>query len=64
MLRKLFLQVKGFLLHCQSKALSQKTIFSYDQALKLFCKYLEIEWGIVDASLVKEQHIRDYSEKH
>lgn len=52
--------MEDFLSYCHSKGLSQKTIFSYDQTLKLFCKYLEEECGIKDASLVKEQHIRDY----
>ena len=60
MITKLFIQMEDFLSYCQAKGLSQKTIFTYDQSLKLFCKYLEIECGISDASLVKEQHIRDY----
>lgn len=60
MISKLFIQMEDFLSYCHAKGLSQKTIFSYDQTLKLFCKYLEEECGIKDASLVKEQHIRDY----
>lgn len=52
--------MEDFLSYCQSKGLSQKTIFSYDQTLKLFCKYLEEECGITDAIFVKDQHIRDY----
>ena len=60
MLTKIFLQIEDFLSYCQSKGLSQKTIFSYDQTLKLFAKYLEVEEEIDDARLVKSQHIRDY----
>ena len=52
--------MEDFLSYCQSKGLSQKTIFSYDQTLKLFCKYLEEECEITDAIFVKDQHIRDY----
>lgn len=54
------MQMEDFLSYYQAKGLSQKAIFTYDQSLKLLCKYLEIECGISDASLVKEQHIRDY----
>lgn len=60
MLSKIFLQMEDFLSYCQSKGLSQKTIFSYDQTLKLFAKYLEVEQDIKDASLVTEQIIREY----
>ena len=60
MLTKIFLQMEDFLSYCQSKGLSQKTIFSYDQTLKLFAKYLEVEHDITDASLVTEQVIREY----
>lgn len=60
MLTKIFLQIEDFLSYCQSKGLSQKTIFSYDQTLKLFAKYLEVEQDIKDASLVTEQVIREY----
>ena len=52
--------MEDFLSYCQSKGLSQKTIFSYDQTLKLFAKYLEVEHDITDASLVTEQVIREY----
>lgn len=52
--------MEDFLSYCQSKGLSQKTIFSYDQTLKLFAKYLEVEHDIKDATLVTEQIIREY----
>ena len=52
--------MEDFLSYCQSKGLSQKTIFSYDQTLKLFAKYLEVEHQITDATSVTEQVIRDY----
>ena len=57
---KNFLQMEDFLSYCQSKGLSQKTIFSYDQTLKLFAQYLEVEHDIKDESLVTEQIIREY----
>lgn len=60
MLSKMFFQIEDFLSYCDSKGLATKTIFSYDQTLKLFAKYLEVEHNIKDATLVTEQEIRDY----
>ena len=60
LISKIFLQVEDFLTYCQSKRLSQKTIFSYDQTLKLFVKYLEVEHDIKNAAFVTDQVIREY----
>ncbi|ENQ3078941.1 integrase [Bacillus multifaciens] len=37
------MNVENFLLYCDAKHLSMKTIRSYDQTLKLFATYLEGE---------------------
>lgn len=52
--------VDGFMVYCTSKGLSKKTMASYEQTMKLFCKYLEGEFKIVEASKVKTNHIRHY----
>ncbi|EJV81094.1 site-specific integrase [Bacillus cereus] len=54
------MNVENFLLHCDSKHLSRKTIRSYDQTLKLFASYLERELKITDVDKVKPLHIRTY----
>ncbi|MGE7921236.1 tyrosine-type recombinase/integrase [Viridibacillus sp. NPDC093762] len=60
-MRKEFdLQLDSFMLHCDAKHLSKKTLKSYDQTLRLFAKYLDVELGITDASKVKSSHIRLY----
>ncbi|MFB5576644.1 MULTISPECIES: tyrosine-type recombinase/integrase [Bacillus cereus group] len=54
------MNVENFLLHCDAKHLSRKTIRSYDQTLKLFASYLERELKITDVDKVKPLHIRTY----
>lgn len=54
------LQLDSFMLHCDSKQLSKKTMKSYDQTIKLFQYYLKNELGITDAAKVKSSHIRLY----
>lgn len=38
---KIDVQIDKFMNYCQSKNLSRKTISSYEQALRLFARYLE-----------------------
>lgn len=57
---ELHLQLDSFLLYCDSKHLSKKTLKSYEQSLTLFLNYLKQELGVDDASKVKTSHIRHY----
>lgn len=59
-MEKIALQIDEFMIYCQSKNLSKKTMASYEQTLKLFAKYLENEKNIVDVSKVSEKTIRGY----
>jgi integrase/recombinase XerD len=52
--------LEDFLLACQSKNLSPKTMASYEQSLKLFLAYLKAEHKIEDVNSVKTGHIRHY----
>ena len=52
--------LEDFLVFCQSKNLSQKTISSYDQSLKLFIIYLKNEQEVEEPNEVKAGHIRYY----
>lgn len=54
------LQLDSFMLNCDSKQLSKKTMKSYDQTIKLFQYYLKTELVITDAAKVKSSHIRLY----
>lgn len=54
------LQLDSFMLHCDSKRLSPKTLKSYEQTLKLFGNFLEQELKIDDAVKVKSSHVRQY----
>ncbi|WP_419182290.1 site-specific integrase [Paenibacillus radicis (ex Xue et al. 2023)] len=59
-LSELEFYVEDFLAFCQSKNLSQKTIASYEQSLKLFVAYLKNEHEIVGVREVRTGHIRQY----
>lgn len=60
LLKKIDLELDQFMLYCDSKNLSRKTLASYEQTLKLFTHYLKIEHGITEASKVKSWHIQNY----
>lgn len=53
-------QISEFMLHCQTKNLTRKTMASYESTLKLFSRYLHENYTIVDAKLVKEEMIKRY----
>ncbi|WP_407668703.1 tyrosine-type recombinase/integrase [Paenibacillus bouchesdurhonensis] len=53
-------ELDNFMLYCTSRNLSKKTLASYEQALKLFCNYLQEHFNIVDANNVQSGHIRQY----
>lgn len=54
------LQIDDFMLFCQGKGLSKKTIASYEQTLRLFALYLFDNHLITDATKVKVDIIRRY----
>ena len=57
---ELDLQLDSFMLYCDSKHLSKKTLKSYEQSLTLFRNYLIQELNIDDAAKVKTSHVRRY----
>jgi integrase/recombinase XerD len=59
-LSELEFYLEDFLLACQSKNLSPKTLSSYEQSLKLFLAYLKAEHEVEDVQRVKTGHIRQY----
>ncbi len=59
-LTEIELQIDSFMLYCDSKHLSKKTLSSYEQTLKLFAVFLHNEFNIDDISKVKSAHIRHY----
>lgn len=52
--------IDEYLINCNLKNLSSKTIKSYDQSLKLFAKYLEENFRITNIKQLKKEHIEDY----
>ena len=52
--------LEDFLIQCQSKNLSPKTLSSYEQSLKLFILYLKNEHEINDPKEVRTGHVRQY----
>jgi integrase/recombinase XerD len=59
-LSELEFYLEDFLVFCQSKNLSPKTLSSYEQSLKLFIAYLKNEHGIEGIQQVRTGHIRQY----
>ncbi|MFL1672135.1 tyrosine-type recombinase/integrase [Paenibacillus dendritiformis] len=49
-----------FLMYCQQKKLSNKTLSSYEQSLRLLIAYLKKEHGVDELADVKKGHIRQY----
>lgn len=59
-IKELDLQLDNFMLYCDAKHLSTKTLKSYEQTLTLFRNYLVQELNIEDAANVKSSHVRRY----
>ncbi|WP_243555969.1 tyrosine-type recombinase/integrase [Priestia megaterium] len=57
---ELHLQLDNFMLHCDSKGLSRKTLKSYEQTLRLFISFLENKHKVTEAEKVRTVHIRAY----
>lgn len=53
-------QLDDFLLYCDSKKLSGKTLASYEQTLRLFIAYLEEAHSVTAAEGIRTVHIRSY----
>jgi len=52
--------IDDFINYCDVKNLSQKTMASYEQTLRLFAIFLKRECKVKEAEQVKELHIREY----
>lgn len=52
--------IEEYLVACDVKNLSRKTIKSYDQSLKLFAKYLLDNYNITSIKQIKKSHIESY----
>lgn len=52
--------IEDFMMNCKMKGLSRKTMDSYEKTLKLFAKYLEEEFQIVDLDEIETDHIKEY----
>ncbi|MBG9733809.1 integrase [Paenibacillus alvei] len=52
--------LEDFLMYCQQKKLSKKTLSSYEQSLRLFIVYLNREHGVDKLADVKKGHVRQY----
>jgi len=59
-LTELEFHLNDFMLYCESKNLSRKTMGSYEQAIKLFLIYLKKEHQVEEPEKVKAAHIRQY----
>lgn len=57
---KIDIQIDEFMNYCQSKDLARKTMASYEQALKLFARYLEDNVKITDATKLTDKIFRAY----
>lgn len=51
--------IDEFMIYCESKNLSKKTMMSYEQTLRLFSKYLEEELQIIDMFILVQQCIEN-----
>lgn len=52
--------IEEFMFYCTNKNLAIKTRKSYESSLKLFQKYLEEEFNLLNVEMVTEKHIREY----
>lgn len=59
-MERIDIHIDEFMIYCQSKNLSIKTMASYEQTLRLFAKYLEEEQSLTDITKISEKVIRVY----
>lgn len=60
MFNEFFYQIEDYLIYCKTKDLSNKTIKSYEQSLRLFAKYCEDKHNIQTVSKVTNKVIVEY----
>ncbi|MDL2293855.1 tyrosine-type recombinase/integrase [Ruminococcaceae bacterium OttesenSCG-928-D13] len=53
-------EIDDFMTHCEYKCLSVKTISSYEQSLRLFATYMDLEQKVTRAKDVTDKHITGY----
>lgn len=59
-MKDFYYYIEDFMLYCVSKNLSQKTMKSYEQTLKLFQLYMEKEQDTKEVDKVTSKQIREY----
>lgn len=59
-LQKLTAQIDDFMLYCESKGLSKKTLASYEQTLLLFHRFIDETFDVTDAKQITSEMIRKY----
>lgn len=59
-MNELYNVLNEFMTFCDYKALSSKTIASYEQTLRLFILFLENEHNITKINVIKDKHIKAY----
>lgn len=59
-MKKIDLEVDDFMSYCEYKNLAQRTIFSYEQTLRLFIRYLQDIYKVTKTEQVTEQIILNY----
>ena len=52
--------IDDFMDYCKAQQLRPKTIFSYEQTLRIFERYMLDVFNITSAADTKEVHIREY----
>lgn len=52
--------IEDFMEYCNIKGLSRKTMKSYEATLKLFSKFIDEEFQIMEVSDIKDKHIKEY----
>ncbi len=52
--------IDDFIVYCKAQQLRPKTMFSYEQALRIFQRYMVDIHDITSAADTKELHIREY----
>lgn len=60
MFNEFFYQIEDYLVYCKTKGLSEKTIKSYEQSLRLFARYCEEQHKIEMAQKVTKKVIVEY----
>lgn len=57
---EILIEIDRYMMDCTSRGLSDKTIASYEQALRLFHRYLSEQHDLKKLSQIKPEHIKAY----